>query len=278
MSDPRQTPARADLAAAHLVDTHPAPRYAKAAQFQVTKPLLDMRNTPDAGSLSSQLLFGEAFDAYEVDAKTGLAWGQSLTDGYVGYVQADGLMPRGPAATHVVETRVAQTYAEPDLKQMPTLTLPWQARLTVTDQDKGYARVGANTWIAAAQLAPADQSAADFVSVAKQFLGTPYVWGGRSVYGLDCSALVQLALQAAGHPFPRDSDLQEDAVAASELPLRRGDLVFWDGHVGIMEDSATLLHANAHHMAVVSEPLAEAAARISRTGTGPISSYGRIPD
>jgi cell wall-associated NlpC family hydrolase len=127
-----------------------------------------------------------------------------------------------------------------------------------------------------AHLAPV---AGDFVAQAERFLGAPYLWGGRSARGIDCSALVQLALLAAGREAPRDSDMQA-ALLGTELParaaLRRGDLVFWKGHVGIMRDRDTLIHANAHHMAVAAEPFGPAAARIAAAGGGPVTGRRRL--
>jgi cell wall-associated NlpC family hydrolase len=121
----------------------------------------------------------------------------------------------------------------------------------------------------------------DFVAEALRFIGVPYLWGGRSARGLDCSALVQLALLGTGRPCPRDSDMQAALVGdelAPDAELRRGDLVFWHGHVGILTEPGTLLHANGHHMAVALEPFAPAAARIAAAGGGPVTALRRIAE
>jgi cell wall-associated NlpC family hydrolase len=124
-------------------------------------------------------------------------------------------------------------------------------------------------FLPASHLAPLDHRETDFVAVAERFLGTPYLWGGKTNYGLDCSGLVQLALTACGIRCPRDSDMQERALGAlvDMKNLRRGDLVFWKGHVAIVRDPKTFLHANAFHMAVAVEPIAEAIARIAGAGS-----------
>lgn len=275
MADPRLTPARADLAAAHLRGQVEATNFVVARPQQVMVPVLDMRDAPTATSLSTQLLYGEAVDVYDTDPFTGLAWGQSLTDGYVGYMRLDGLCDRADAATHRVVSKGSHLYADPGLKLIPKDHLPWMAQVTVAGHQAGCAQV-AGGWIPDQHLVPLDQAAPDFVAIAESLIGVPYVWGGRGHQGLDCSALVQLALACAGHPFPRDSDLQRAEGAPITGPLRRGDLVFWLGHVGVMRDARTVLHANIHHMAVASEPLVEAEVRIKEAGFGPIIARKRL--
>ncbi|MEO1314657.1 MAG: NlpC/P60 family protein, partial [Pseudomonadota bacterium] len=244
--DARQTPARPDLAAGHLKGQVEAARFVDGQTLQVSVPVLDMASAPGAAALSSQLLFGERFEVYATDPQNGLAWGQSVTDGYVGYVNSQGLGPAG-TATHRVATRSAQTYADPELKRVPLMTLPWMAQVTVEAREAGYVRIADGQWLPETQIGPLSETAPDYVSVAETLIGAPYIWGGRSALGLDCSALVQLALAAAGTPFPRDSDQQQAAAQPITPPLSRGDLVFWRGHVGIMQDATRLLHANAHH-------------------------------
>lgn len=273
--DRRLTAARPDLAATALRGIVVASRYVDPVPMQVTAPLLDLTcGVMRDGALDSQLIHGQTVAMYEDDPVTGLAWVQAEADGYVGYVPRAGLSPRGPAATHRVATLGAQVYARPSLKLTPLLMLPYQAEVTVLASADGYGQIGPDRWIALAQLT--DTLAQDPVAEAQRLTGVPYVWGGRSHAGLDCSALIQLAFGACGHSLPRDSDMQADLGTPVTGPPGRGDLVFWKGHVGIMRDGDTLLHANAHHMAVTSEPFAQAKARISSTSTGPVTTVRRL--
>lgn len=273
--DPRLTPARADLAAEHLRGTVDAPRYAEGESCIVVAPLADLVSAPGDAALASQLLHGETFTVY--DRAEGLAWGQSGIDGYVGYVDETALAPEGPAATHRVRSLGVQVYAGPGLKQTPLGALPWQARVTVAEECQGYARIGGG-WCPAPLLEPLGRLAPDYVAVAERLLGVPYLWGGRSQAGVDCSSLVQLAAAAAGIALPRDSDMQAGCGSAVTGARARGDLVFWRGHVGILLDADTLLHANAYHMCVTREPLAEAEARIAAGDTGEVTGIRRLAE
>jgi cell wall-associated NlpC family hydrolase len=160
-----------------------------------------------------------------------------------------------------------------DIKAPPLAGLPMGARLAVARQDDRFAVTASGWHLPAAHLTPLAATQPDFVAVAEQFLGSPYLWGGKTSLGLDCSALVQVALQATGLACPRDSDMQEQALGSRLAfdDLRRGDLVFWKGHVAIVRDGTTLIHANAHHMAVAIEPVTEAVARIKAAGSEPSS-------
>ena len=275
--DPRITPARADLAAEHLRGIVDAPAYARPMPMRVRAPLLDVFGNPErSGGLTTQFLHGEAVDLYDVDAGTGMAWVQNATDGYVGYVAADGLAEAGGAASDArIGARGTQLYAGPGLKQAPLDALPWLARVQVTEERDGYARLSCGHWCPAQHIFRGAE-VEDFVAIAARLIGVPYLWGGRSQAGLDCSALVQLSLDAVGIAVPRDSDQQAALGTDATGPRRRGDLLFWPGHVAIVMDEATLLHANAHHMAVVAEPLEPALARIAATDTGLVRAARRL--
>jgi cell wall-associated NlpC family hydrolase len=270
----RLTPARPDLAARRLEGRVAAARFVDGAPRRVAAGLLDLRLDPDPeAGLATQLLYGEPFTVYELHAD-GLAWGQSEADGYVGYVAADGLGPDRPAGRRVTAP-ASHRYAAPAVKARAIQALPFLADLDVAGETRGFAALADGGFAPLAHLAALT---GDAVDVASRLLGAPYLWGGRSAAGLDCSALVQLALAASGQPAPRDSDMQAALVGAAlapDAPLRRGDLVFWSGHVGLMADAETLLHANAHHMAVALEPLAPAAARIAAAGGGPVTARRR---
>ncbi len=266
----RLLPARPDLAAEHLRGKVAAERFAAGRPQRVAASLLDMTPVPDrAAARSTQLLHGEVFTVYETRAD-GLAWGQAALDGYVGYVDAAALGPCQGQGRRVTALW-SQVYAEPSVRGRTLVELPFLSEVAVTGTTGGFARLRGGGNVPLPHFEP---KGADWVGLAERFIGVPYLWGGRSARGLDCSALVQLALLGSGRAAPRDSDMQAALVGdeiAPDAALRRGDLVFWRGHVGIMRDAETLLHANAHHMAVASEPLLPAIARIAAAGGGPVT-------
>lgn len=266
----RLLPARPDLAAEALRGKVEAARFAAGQPMRVTASLLDLRLTADPDAeRATQLLHGERFTVYEA-RPDGLAWGQAALDGYVGYVAAGGLgAPQGKGVR--VSAIWSHVYAAPSVRARVETELPFLAEVPVAGTSGGYARLRGGGHVPRPHLEPV---AGDWVAQAERFVGVPYLWGGRSARGLDCSALVQLGLLAGGREAPRDSDMQEALLGhelAADVPPRRGDLVFWKGHVGIMRDADTLLHANGFHMAVVSEPFAEATARIERIGGGRVT-------
>jgi cell wall-associated NlpC family hydrolase len=270
--DPRLNAWRADLAAESLRGVVSAPRYAAGEARRVTRSVLPLRSAPrnDTG-LDNQVLFGERVRVYDADATW--AWCQLERDGYVGYVPAQGLAEIAAASTHRVRALGACVYAEADIKSQALIHVPMNSFIAVEKSEDRFLKLADGGWMVARQLAEINRYAPDFVEVAERFIAAPYLWGGRTAQGLDCSALVQLSMEAAGLACPRDSDLQQKMVGTEVLVptdlegLQRGDLVFWRGHVGIMTDGVMLLHANAHHMAVVAEPLHQAAGRIAGTGS-----------
>lgn len=278
--DPRLTPARADLAAAFLKGSVDAQRFVDGERFMVVADLLDLRARPRAdASLLTQMLHGETLLVYENEE--GWGWGQSDVDGYVGYVAMSALRCGAVAMTHRVVVNRTFVYPAADMKQPILASIPLNGRVAVEDVLGAFAKIKAHGFVYAAHFAPIAENAPDFVAVAEQLEGTPYLWGGKSVLGIDCSGLVQVACAMAGISMPRDTDMQErrhEALPLNDRPggLSRGDLVFWKGHVGIMLDDGHLLHANAHHMLVRREPLATAARRILANTGLPISSIRRI--
>ncbi|PZQ52688.1 MAG: peptidase P60 [Rhodovulum sulfidophilum] len=272
---PRLVPARPDLAAEHLRGRVEAERFVPGTRRSVATPLLDLSLSPEPGAgRDTQLLYGETFTVYEI-GEDGLAWGQAELDGYVGYVSAADLTAPRPRGTRVTALW-SHLYPVADVRAKPTQELPFLAEVPVAGTTAGFARLRGGGHVPRPHLFPIR---GDFVDQAARFLGAPYLWGGRSVAGLDCSALVQLALLATGAPAPRDSDMQASLLGralAEEEPGRRGDLVFWRGHVGILEDADTLLHANGYHMAVAREPLGAAIDRIAAQGGGPVTGRRRL--
>ena len=270
--DPRRHAYRADLAAEALRGQVDVPRYAEGELRQVALAAAPLWPRPDASrGWASQVLYGETVEVYE--EKDGWAWVQAIRDGYVGYVPADALSAEVRVATHRVSVPGTCVYAEPDAKALTGLHLSMNALVHVADMGPGFARLVDGRFVPARHLAGLDTFAADFVAVAERLVGSPYVWGGRTRLGLDCSGLVQTGMHAGGLDCPRDSDMQMAELGTlvevrSDLHgLQRGDLVFWTGHVGILTNEATLLHANAHHMAVAVEPLKGAVDRIARSGS-----------
>lgn len=274
MLDKRVTPARADLAAAHLKGLVDAPRFAEGEKFSVNVGRTSLRVQPcDDAAQDSELLFGESFTVY--DRANGWAWGQAANDLYVGYVKDSAL-----ATPFMGEARVsalmAPVFAAADFKTPVRDLLPLNAQVSARKRDGDYADIG-NGFVHQRHLAPDREE--DFAAVAQRFVGVPYVWGGKTAAGLDCSGLIQTALQAVGKTAPRDTDMMERALGARALgageALQRGDLVFWKGHMGVMLDAQMLLHANAFHMQVAIEPLREAVSRIEKIA-GPVTAIKRL--
>jgi cell wall-associated NlpC family hydrolase len=269
--DPRVNAYRADLAASDLKGRVGAPRYGDGTLRRVTASAAWLRRAPgeDQG-IDTEALFGETVRVY--DEREGWAWVQLEADRYVGYMLAAALGEVLREPTHRVAALRTHVYPAANIKAPPIAALPMNARVAIAGFEGPFARPAGGGYVFAGHLAAIDAPESDFVAVAERFLGVPYLWGGKTSLGLDCSALVQLSLDAAGIACPRDSDMQE-ARLGTTLPLsnsakglRRGDLVFWPGHVAIMADADTLLHASAHHMTVVREPFDTPRRRMADVG------------
>jgi len=274
--DPRVTPARPELAARHLAGKVEAARFVEGEEREVIDAQAPVRRAPapDAEQVTEALL-GERVTVYEFDDE-GWAWGQLASDGYVGYLPANALIAPRAAPTHKVTALRTLAFPGPSIKQPPVVAPPLGSRIAVMREQDRFAVTLAG-YLPARHLAPLDHVEPDFVAVAERFLGTPYLWGGKTNNGIDCSGLVQVALHACGVPCPRDSDMQERSLGTSIAlgQARRGDLIFWKGHVAIVRDTASMLHANAFHMAVTIEPIAEAIARIA-AGASEVRSVKRF--
>jgi len=267
--DPRITPARPDLAAAHLRGKVEAGRFVEGTEQEVIVGLAPLRKDPQHdATLVTEALCGERMTVYETDEE-GWAWGQLKSDGYVGWLPAAVLLAPGPAPTHKVTAVRTLVFPGPSIKLPPTDALPLGAQLAVVRKQESFAVTAAGGFVPKGHLAPLATVEPNFVAVAERFLGVPYFWGGKSSLGLDCSGLVQIALTACGIKCPRDSDMQERALGKSTslAGLQSGDLIFWKGHVAIARGRNSMIHANAFHMAVAVEPVAEGLARIGATGS-----------
>ncbi len=273
MLDSRSILARDGVAARSLEGVVPADRYAETTVRQTVVPSASLRRGPSADAEQlDQLLFGELIEV--LDEADGWAFAQARRDRYVGYVEAAAIGPRGATPTHTVRALRTFGFGEPSIKSAPIGLYSMNALIWAEAQEGRFVKTSGG-WFVADHLAPIDAPAADFVAIAEQFVGTPYLWGGRESLGLDCSGLVQQALYATGRPCPRDSDQQAEMGAPTE-DLRRGDLVFWRGHVAIMINDTDIIHANAARMAVTVEPLAEAVARTRNSGGGEPIAYRRL--
>lgn len=284
--DPRITPLRLDVAAKVLEGRVDAPEFVEPNLKQLRLPSTMIYKAADNQSEAvNQLLFGEWFDVYREE--NGWVWGQSKVDDYVGYIRADTLMsPTDTPPNSVVKMSRTPVFSRPSIKSSISMMLDLNARVHVDPDndrliDDRFSYVDGAGWILTDAVRPLGHVEFDPAGVAVRFLGAAYVWGGRSTIGCDCSGLTQAALMACGIRAPRDADMQEEelgkevAYGHDFVSVKRNDLVFWSGHVGIMLDETRLLHANAHFMTVTVEPLVIAAERIERS-TGPVTSIKRL--
>ncbi len=273
--DPRVTPVRDDLVAAHLRDRYPRPNEASGRLCRITTSHAPLSFQPNSGARrESELLFGEGFTVY--DEKGGWAWGQAIRDHYVGWVPADALGDDVGTPSHEIVAPATFLYGEADLKSPAPLRLSLASLVATTGRREGdFLEVVGGGWIYVDHLAPREVVQSDYIATGLKLVGVPYLWGGRSTDGMDCSGFLQIVLQRSGLSPPRDSDQQEITVgqAFDEIEdlgrLRRGDLLFFEGHVGIVLDGWRFLHANAFDMAVSVQRLSSVVDRAKAAGTPP---------
>lgn len=268
MFDRRLHAYRPDLAEAELEGKVEASRFVEGAPARVAVPVIALRPEPAlARGIDTELLLGEQVTVF--DRADGWCWVKAASDGYVGYVTADALSQIDPAPTHIVTVARTFLYPEPELRKPHLTTLSMGSRIHVAGEAEvrgnHYVVLEDGTAIFARHVQPIGAcDGADYVEIAARFLETPYLWGGRSGLGIDCSGLVQLAMLMTGRQAPRDTDMQAAGLgeAIDRTEIRRGDLVFWKGHVAIFEDPQTILHANGHSMTVARENFDAAVERI----------------
>jgi cell wall-associated NlpC family hydrolase len=272
MDDPRLTPARPDLAAKYLEGKVAAARFVTGEDFGIADALAPMRSGPSCDAeLSTQALKGERVTIYDRNVE-GFAWGQLNSDGYVGWLPDSALAKPAAPPTHKIIAVRTFAFPGPSIKLPPVDTLVMGAMINVVRAEAPFAVTREGWYLPLPHIGSIERHAEDFVAVAERFVGTPYLWGGKSSFGIDCSGLVQVSLNAAGTGCPRDSDMQQDGLGRALDPaepekLQRGDLIFWIGHVAIVRDADSIVHANAHHMATVIENTKDAIARIKSAGS-----------
>ncbi|UWQ79617.1 C40 family peptidase [Leisingera sp. S132] len=273
MADRRRTPANDRIAAAHLQDAPEGLMRVDGTAARIGVPVADLLRAPD-GARDRQLVYGEPVTVYEDQG--GWAFVQAAKDSYVGYVPSAALAVPFEA-THWISAPATHAYSADDFKSPETHALSHGSRVQVLGGEGRFAETNLG-FIPACHLSPLGAHAEDPAAVAELFLGTPYLWGGNSRFGIDCSGLVQAALLACGTACPGDSDMQEAELGepAPAADYRRGDLLFWKGHVAMVRDAETLIHANAHDMAVAIEPIAAAIERIKAQGDGPVTAHKRL--
>lgn len=278
--DPRRYVYRDDMAAISLKEQVKAQRYVQGELRQVVAAAAPLRVVPRFDApLATEALAGELVTVYDISG--GWAWAQLSADNYVGYLPVDCISTMIDEPTHWVNARATFVYPAPDLKRPPIMRLSMNTKVTVVGREGRFLELSRGGFVFSGHMQAIEEKGKDFVRIAERLVGTPYLWGGRTSNGIDCSGLVQIALEGMGSKAPRDSDMQEaelgELVEERDLDkVKRGDLVFWRGHVAIVQSTEWMIHASGHQMEVVVEPVRRAVERIAATH-GDITSIRRIP-
>ncbi|SDR17711.1 NlpC/P60 family protein [Pseudovibrio sp. Tun.PSC04-5.I4] len=283
--DRRLHPVRSDIASSKYRGQVSAESFVEGTDYSVCADRIELRRNPDRSTgIDTELNFGEVFRVFETTSE-GWSWGQQQTDGYVGWLPTEAL-GKVTMATHRVAALRTYRYPEAEMKRPVLGQISMSSLVHVVGREitRGleFAQLSDGSFVVKKHLVECSHGVDDWVAVAESLVGTPYLWGGRSSLGLDCSGLIQLSLQAGGILSPRDADMQEASLGAplditNGLPsLKRGDLMFWSGHIGVMSDENTLLHANGYSMTVAYENLQDALTRIGENEFGKLTSIRRL--
>lgn len=276
MTDRRRLASTGQTALRSLEGQVEAARFVDGTPARIIAPVADLRPAPDSPKRDRQVLYGA--DVTVIEAQADMSFVQAHADGYVGWVRSDAL--GAPAITsHTICVPASHAYSAADLKSPELVALSHGSRLQITGAEGAFFQTSEGWFVPRPHIRPANKPITDPATVAQLFFGVPYLWGGNSVWGIDCSGLVQAAFRACGIDCPGDSDMQEAELGDSldpKEPLQRGDLLFWKGHVAMMVDADVLIHANASTMSVAYEPLDSAIFRIGSQGDGPVTSRRRV--
>lgn len=271
--DRRETPVNDRVVAAWLAERFPDRNPVTPERCRVAVPVVDLSLSPGR-SRDRQLVYGEPFEVLE--RRDGQAFGLSVSANYAGWVPEEAIVPETRGDTvQWVTVRQTHAYSAPDFKSPERVALSHLSIVDVGGQDGRFTQTELG-WVPTVHLAPPPT---DPATVAQMYLGTPYLWGGNSCWGIDCSGLVKAALSVAGEDCPGDSDLQCARLGKTldpGTPAQRGDLFFWKGHVAMAVDGKTLIHANVHHMAVACEGIEAAITRIAAQGDGDVTRHARL--
>ncbi|MEP2028444.1 MAG: NlpC/P60 family protein [Paracoccaceae bacterium] len=271
--DLRLTPCNGRVAATPLRGKVDAALFTDGVRRQVIVPLTNLYRFP-RGPRDRQLLIGDTLTVYEHTSE--MSYVQSHKDDYCGYV-ASSALGAPEDVTHWVSARSTHAYASPSIKSVDVMSLSFGSQVVCKSEDGKFIETNFG-FIPKNHLSLIGHFATDPIEIAQQFLGTPYLWGGNSSFGIDCSGLVQASYLACGLPCQADSDLQCVSLGTSQPPnseYQKGDLLFWAGHVALALNPETMIHATAHYMSVVLEDIRAAISRIDEQGEGPLLAHKR---